>query len=103
MLGLSVSSDYSRFSDSRHACFNEDAFMLANITGERIREIRQKRSQDQLYLSVALKEKHGVELSQSNISEIERGLRGVKDFELNAIADVLDITPEWLLRGGEEK
>jgi transcriptional regulator with XRE-family HTH domain len=75
--------------------------MPANITGVRIREVRQKLRYDQLYLVVVLKEKHNVELSQSNISEIETGIRGVKDFELNAIADVLNVSPEWLLRGGE--
>ena len=77
--------------------------MSANITGERIRELRQKLKHDQLYLSIALKEKHGINLSQSNISEIECGVRGVKDFELDAIADILNIAPEWLLRGGDLK
>jgi transcriptional regulator with XRE-family HTH domain len=79
----------------------KDERMPANITGVRIREVRQKLGYDQLYLAVALKEQHALELSQSNISEIETGVRGVKDFELNAIADVLNISPEWLLRGGE--
>ncbi len=41
----------------------------------------------------------GVKLEQSDISEIERQVRCVKDYELDAISKVLDIDPVWLLRG----
>jgi hypothetical protein len=40
-----------------------------------------------------------VKLEQSDISEIERQVRSVRDYELDAIAQVLDIDPIWLLRG----
>jgi len=41
-------------------------------------------------------------IEQSDISEIERGVRGVKDFELDAIATTLRVSPGWLLRGDDE-
>lgn len=53
----------------------------------------------QVELAAALSVDHGIELDQSDISEIERGVRGVRDYELNAIATVLDASLVWLLRG----
>ena len=41
-------------------------------------------------LAVALSEDWGIKMTQSDISEIERGVRGVKDFELKTFtADLL--------------
>jgi hypothetical protein len=42
---------------------------------------------------------YGIKLEQSDISEIERQVRSLKDYELDAIARVLDINPVWLMRG----
>ena len=70
-----------------------------NISGSRIRQIRLQHGLDQVELAAALNVDHGVKLEQSDISEIERQVRCVKDYELNAIAKVLDIDPIWLLRG----
>jgi hypothetical protein len=50
-------------------------------------------------LAAALNVDYGVKLEQSDISEIERQVRAVKDYELDAISRVLDIDPIWLLRG----
>lgn len=40
-------------------------------------------------------------IDQSDISEIERDARGVKDYELDSIARILDVSLLWLLRGEE--
>lgn len=56
---------------------------------------------DQVELAAALVVDFNIKLDQSDISEIERGVRGVKDFELDAIAYVLNVSPLWLLRGEE--
>jgi transcriptional regulator with XRE-family HTH domain len=53
----------------------------------------------QVELAAALSVDHKIELNQSDISEIERGIRGVRDYELNAIAVVLSVDVVWLLRG----
>ncbi len=71
----------------------------ANISGERLKEIRQKRDLGQVDLSAALDVEYGIKLSQSDISEIERGERGIKDYELDAFARILNTDPTWLLRG----
>lgn len=74
----------------------------ANISGQRIKQVREKLGWDQSELAAALSVDFDIKLVQSDISEIERQKRGVKDFELDAIARVLGVTPEWLLRGDEK-
>ena len=73
----------------------------ANISGDRIREIRTQKELGQVEISAALDVEHNIKLSQSDISEIERGERGIKDYELNAIAYILEVDPAWLMRGGK--
>ena len=70
-----------------------------NISGIRIRQVRLQHGLDQIELAAALNVDYGVKLEQSDISEIERQVRCVKDYELDAISRVLDIDPIWLLRG----
>ena len=73
----------------------------ANITGPRIRQARERCGWDQNELAAALEVDFQIKLDQSDISEIERQKRGLKDFELDAIARLLQVSPEWLLRGEE--
>jgi len=70
-----------------------------NISGARIRQVRLKNNLDQVELAAALNVDYGIKLEQSDISEIERQVRSLKDYELDAISRVLDIDPIWLLRG----
>ena len=70
-----------------------------NISGARIRQVRLKNHLDQVELAAALNVDYGIKLEQSDISEIERQVRSLKDYELDAISKVLDIDPIWLLRG----
>ncbi len=70
-----------------------------NISGSRIRQVRLKHDLQQVELAAALNVDYGVKLEQSDISEIERQVRSLKDYELDAISRVLDIDPIWLLRG----
>ena len=72
-----------------------------NISGQRIKQSRIGQGLDQVELSAALKVDFNIILTQSDISEIERGVRGIKDFELDAISRVLNVSPVWLLRGNE--
>lgn len=73
-----------------------------NISGLRIRQARLQHGLNQVELAAALNVDYGVKLEQSDISEIERQARCLKDYELDAIARVLDIDPIWLLRGNDE-
>lgn len=72
---------------------------FANISGERIKEARRLRGLDQVELAAALSTDFEIHLNQSDISEIERKVRGIRDFEIDAIAYILDVSPTWLLRG----
>jgi transcriptional regulator with XRE-family HTH domain len=73
-----------------------------NISGGRIRQVRRQHGLDQVELAAALHVDYGIKLEQSDISEIERQVRSLRDYELDAIAKVLDIDPVWLLRGNEQ-
>jgi transcriptional regulator with XRE-family HTH domain len=70
-----------------------------NVSGPRIRQARLRHGLGQVELAAALNVEHGIKLEQSDISEIERQVRSIRDYELDAIAQVLDIDPIWLLRG----
>lgn len=74
----------------------------ANISGQRIKQARERIGWDQNELAAALEVDFQIKLDQSDISEIERQKRGVKDFELDAVSRLLGVSPEWLLRGEEE-
>ena len=73
-----------------------------NISGRRIKQARERMGWDQNELAAALQVDFQIKLDQSDISEIERQVRGVKDFELDAISRLLEVSPEWLLRGDKE-
>ncbi len=76
--------------------------MKRNISGRRIREARLNAKMDQTDLAAALEVEHDLVLQQSDISEIETRVRGVKDYELKALAQVLNVTLEWLVSDDEE-
>lgn len=42
-------------------------------------------------------EMEGLQISESTLSKIECGNRGVSDFEVVAFADALNVTVGWLL------
>lgn len=73
--------------------------MVANLCGARVRVAREGKGMSQVELAAALSVDHRIELNQSDISEIERGVRGVRDYELDAIAVILEADVVWLLRG----
>lgn len=74
--------------------------LITNIAGRRIAEGRKKQRQrlTQLDLSNMLVSK-GIRLDRAAVAKIERGLRGVLDYELLAIAEALKANPEQLLTG----
>ncbi len=67
-----------------------------NIAGGRIKEARATLglSQDQLSGRLA---KVGITIDRAGISKIETGFRGIYDFELKALAKVLNVSTDWLM------
>jgi transcriptional regulator with XRE-family HTH domain len=69
---------------------------MSNICGEQINRLRQKHGMAQVDLAEALNVDYDFKLAQSDISEIERRVRGLRDFELKAITEVLEVEIEAL-------
>ena len=68
----------------------------ANIIGPRVRQVRKqlKLSQDELAAKMQGK---NIDVTQRVISRIETQERFVADFELRALAEILDVDIYWLL------
>ena len=71
--------------------------MKANICGKKIKCLREEAGMGQIELAAALVVDHHLKIDQSDISEIERGVRGIKDYELKAFALIFDVSADLLL------
>jgi len=75
------------------------AFGNKNPAGKRIRETRKQRGMRRMDLLAKL-QLAGMDISAPTLSLIERQNRFLADWELRIFADILRISPEWLM--GEE-
>lgn len=71
--------------------------MKANICGGKIKSLRKVAGMGQVELAAALVVDHHIKIDQSDISEIERGVRGIRDYELKAFAMIFDVSVDALL------
>ena len=71
-----------------------------NIVGARVTEARKALGMKQVQLLAQL-QLRGVDLSVPALSLLEGQKRPVSDIELNALADILQVSVDWLL-GREE-
>lgn len=67
-----------------------------NLSGQRVREARQKKHLSQTALAAKL-QVEGIVIERDSISRIEIGTRFVPDYELLVLAKVLGVSVEWLL------
>ena len=67
-----------------------------NIIGARVTEARKKRGMKQVELLARL-QLLGIEMSVPSLSLLEGQKRLVTDYELCALADVLNVSVDWLL------
>ena len=72
---------------------------IKNICGERVRMARLKTRMSQYDVAAALEVDLDLIIDGATIGKIERGERGVLDYELVALASVLEVTTDWLLEG----
>ena len=73
-----------------------------NLVGQRVAALRKKRGLNQQELLAQL-QLRGVEISQSGLSELEGQNRKVSDRELVALADILGISVDELLRQSQDE
>ncbi len=67
-----------------------------NISGKRIREARRKARLSQTTLAAKL-QVEGINIERDSLSRIELGTRFVADYELPALARILDVSVNYLL------
>ncbi len=67
-----------------------------NLIGARVELARKNQGMKQKDLLAQL-QVSGVDMSASGLSKLEGQLRFVTDFELVALADILDVPVDWLL------
>ena len=72
-----------------------------NLVGARVESARKSQGIKQKELLAQLQVR-GVDLSASGLSKLEGQLRSVTDFELLALADILNVSLRWLLTGEEK-
>lgn len=70
--------------------------------GERLKIARQRKKLRQIDISIALEE-YEIQMNQSAIGKVERGERNLYVHELAALAEILDISLDWVINGGELK
>ena len=67
-----------------------------NIVGTRVEMARESQGMKQRELATQLKSR-GVDMDQSGLSKLEGQIRHVMDYELSALADILNVSADWLL------
>ncbi|WP_418668365.1 helix-turn-helix domain-containing protein [Allofournierella sp.] len=67
-----------------------------NISGDRIREARQKLKMSQADLAAQM-QVEGITIERDSISRIEIGTRFIPDYELPVFSKVLKVSVEWIL------
>lgn len=67
-----------------------------NICGERVKAARRRLGLSQLDLAAKL-QVSGVNIERDSVSRIEIGTRFVADYELLALAEILNVSLEYLL------
>ena len=65
--------------------------------GGKIKHLREDAGMGQIELAAALLVDHRIKMDQSDISEIERGVRGVRDYELKAFTLIFNVSADLLL------
>jgi transcriptional regulator with XRE-family HTH domain len=70
-----------------------------NLCGASLKNVRKQHNVDLITLSVRLEEEYGVFISRSGLGRIEGGIRAVSDYELIAIASILEVDVTAILTG----
>ena len=72
------------------------ALVSGNIIGKSLERIRKENGLSQVELAAAMCVEKKINMQRTTISQIECGTRAVKDKEILALCEILDITPNEL-------
>lgn len=75
-----------------------NAKIAGNVIGRRVKEARVAKGLDQAELAAEMSLMLDVEFSAQVISKIEREMRAVRDKELRALCEILEVNSNWLLK-----
>ena len=78
---------------------NKMQVTATNLCGKRVKIARVSKDMKQIDVAAAMNVDYGIDITQNGVSYIERNRRFVKDFELVALAEILDVKTTWLLFG----
>lgn len=67
-----------------------------NISGDRVREARQKRKLSQADLAARM-QVEGIIIERDSVSRMEIGTRFIPDYELPVLSKVLKVPVDWIL------
>ena len=67
-----------------------------NIVGTRVKMAREDQNMKQKELLQRIWE-FGIDMDQSGLSKLEGQIRHVMDYEISALADILNVSADWLL------
>ena len=90
---------FSIYNGKAISCFDMKIYDFngkKNISGDRIREARQRKRLSQSDLAARM-QVEGIVIERDSISRIEIGTRFVPDYELPVFSKVLDVPVHWLL------
>lgn len=71
-----------------------------NLCGVRVEQARKSKGLKQKDLLAQL-QVNGIDMNASGLSKLEGQIRHVTDYELVALADILNVSVDWLLLGAE--
>ncbi len=74
----------------------KQALGTRNLVGHKIEAARKKLGMKQKHLLAQL-QVNGVDMNASGLSKLEGQIRYVTDIELVALADILNVSVDWLL------
>lgn len=72
------------------------ALVSGNIIGKNIEKFRRKSGLSQVELAAAMCVEKKINMQRTTISQIECGTRAIKDKEILALCQLLDVTPNDL-------
>lgn len=100
LTGFAFFFTFTLIGEMKHVRLRKQALGNRNLVGARVEMARKSQGMKQKELLAQL-QVNGVDMNASGLSKLEGQIRYVTDFELAALANILNVSVDWLL-GREE-